>query len=119
MKKITILFLIATVFSSVAIGREHIGKASFYGKKFHGRTMANGEVFNMHNLTAAHKTLPFGTLVKVTNLYNDKFVTVEITDRGPYVGKRIIDLSKGAAVKLDMLEKGVVEVKMEILEGNG
>ncbi len=90
------------------------GQASFYGKKFHGRQTANGEIYNMNRLTAAHKELPFNTTVRVTNLSNNKSVTVRINDRGPFVGNRIIDLSVGAAKKIDMVDDGVVTVKLEI-----
>jgi rare lipoprotein A len=87
------------------------GGASWYGPGFHGRTTANGERYNMNGITAAHKTLPFGTKLRV--IYNDKSVIVRINDRGPYVGKRIIDLSKGAADKLGLTDKGVGHVRLE------
>lgn len=90
------------------------GVASFYGKRFHLRKTANGEVFNMEELTAAHKNLPFGTLLKVTNLKNGKEVWVRINDRLPQSSKRSIDLSRGAAKKLDMIQDGIVKVKMEV-----
>ncbi|HHY05146.1 MAG TPA: septal ring lytic transglycosylase RlpA family protein [Thermoanaerobacterales bacterium] len=93
-----------------------IGKASWYGPGFDGKVTANGEVFDEEALTAAHKELPFDTKVRVTNLDNGLTVLVRINDRGPYITGRNIDLSKGAAQKVDMLEKGVVSVKMEILE---
>lgn len=92
------------------------GKASYYGPKFHGRKTANGEVFDQHALTAAHKTLPFNTVCKVTNLFNKKQVTVRINDRGPFVGNRILDLSLGAAKKIDGLSQGVMDVKIEIMK---
>jgi len=93
------------------------GYASWYGGKFHGRKTANGETYNMFAMTAAHRTLPFDTWVRVTNLENGKSVVVRINDRGPFKDKkrRIIDLSLGAAKELDMLETGVVEVRLEIL----
>lgn len=91
------------------------GKASYYGKRFEGRTMANGEPFRRHRLTAAHKTLPFGTKVKVTNLNTRKTVKVKITDRGPFVKGRIIDLSEGAARRLDILDAGVAPVKVKVI----
>src|SRR5687768_12194400 len=81
-------------------GTAQIGKASWYGKQFHGRTTANGEEYNMFHFTAAHRTLPLGTWVKVTNLKNGKSVVVRINDRGPYAGNRIIDLSYAAAQSL-------------------
>lgn len=90
-----------------------IGKASYYADKFIGRTTANGERFNQKKRTAAHKTLPFGTKVKVTNLANGKKVKVRINDRGPYIQGRIIDLSKKAARRLDMIQAGVVDVSIK------
>ena len=91
------------------------GVASFYGKKFHGRQTANGEIYNMNDLTAAHETYPFNTVLKVTNLMNDKTVVVRINDRKPDFHGRIIDLSYGAAKELDMLIKGITQVKLEII----
>ncbi len=90
------------------------GQASFYGAGdgYHGKKTANGETFNKNKLTAAHKTLPFGTIVKVTNLSNGQTVKVRINDRGPFVKGRIIDLSKKAAMKIDMRTKGIAEVKI-------
>lgn len=92
------------------------GTASWYGKKFHGRKTANGEIYNMHNLTAAHKELPFGTFVKVTNIKNNKNVIIRINDRGPYKKNRILDLSYAAAKKLDMINDGIADVKLEIVK---
>ena len=89
------------------------GTASFYADQFQGRRTANGETFNMHELTAAHRSLPFGTWVKVTNLNNGKDVIVRINDRGPYVKGRIIDLSVGAAKELGIVQSGIVQVKLE------
>jgi rare lipoprotein A len=89
------------------------GKASFYADSFQGRQTANGEIFKQNKKTAAHKTLPFGTKVKVTNLKNGKTVTVRINDRGPFVAGRIIDLSKRAAKKIDMKNDGIAEVKIK------
>jgi len=91
------------------------GKASWYGEAFHGRPTASGEPYDMHAPTAAHKTLPFGTRVRVTNLDNGKQTVVRINDRGPFVKGRIIDLSYGAAKKIQMLQAGVVRVKLEVL----
>jgi len=88
-------------------------KASWYGPKFHGKLTANGEIYDQMALTAAHKTLKFGTLLKVTNPKNGRAVIVRINDRGPYVVGRDLDLSKGAAIELGMLKKGVVKVKIE------
>lgn len=91
------------------------GTASYYADKFHGRKTANGETFNMNDLTAAHKTLPFGTIVKVTNLKNDKSVVLKINDRGPFVKDRIIDVSLAAAKELDMLGTGTAEVRIDVI----
>ncbi|MFC0655527.1 septal ring lytic transglycosylase RlpA family protein [Mongoliitalea lutea] len=90
------------------------GVASFYGKKFHMRKTANGEIYDMRELTAAHKYLPFGTMLKVTNLKNGLEVWVRINDRLPQSSKRIIDLSRGAAEQLDMIRDGVVKVRVEV-----
>ena len=95
--------------------RVFIGKASWYGPNFHGKLTASGEIFDQNALTAAHRELPFGTKVLVTNLKNGKSTVVTINDRGPYVKGRHIDLSKAAAKKLGMIEAGVVDVMMEIL----
>ncbi|HMR81649.1 MAG TPA: septal ring lytic transglycosylase RlpA family protein [Niabella sp.] len=89
------------------------GKASFYADKFIGRKTASGTVFRQNRMTAAHKTLPFGTKVKVTNLSNGKKAKVRITDRGPFVEGRIIDLTKKAAKRLDMVNAGVVKVEIK------
>jgi len=88
-------------------------KASWYGPKFHGKFTANGEIYNQMALTAAHKKLSFGTLLKITNPKNGKSVIVRINDRGPYIEGRELDLSKGAAIELGMLEKGVARVKVQ------
>ena len=92
------------------------GRASWYGGFFHGRRTSNGEKYNMYDLTAAHRTLPFGTRVLVTRLDNYKSVAVRITDRGPFIRGRIIDLSRSAAEELQMLGKGVARVKIEVLD---
>jgi rare lipoprotein A len=91
------------------------GTASWYGPNFHGKTTSNKEVYDMHDLTAAHNSLPFGTYVVVTNLNNGKSVTVRINDRGPFVKGRIIDLSYAAAKAIDMVGTGTAPVKLEIL----
>jgi rare lipoprotein A len=88
-------------------------KASWYGPKFHGKLTANGEIYDQMALTAAHKTLKFGTLLKVTNPKNGKSVIIRINDRGPYIGDRELDLSKGSAIKLGLIEKGVSRVKIQ------
>ena len=91
------------------------GEASYYADAFHGRTTASGERFDMHELTAAHRKLAFGTQVRVRNLDNGRAVVVRINDRGPYYGERVIDLSYGAARELHMVDAGVVPVDIEIL----
>lgn len=90
-------------------------RASWYGPNFYGRLTANGEVYTGRKMTAAHKTLPFGTRVRVTNRNNGRSVIVRINDRGPFVGGRAIDLSYAAARKLGMVESGVVPVTMEVV----
>jgi rare lipoprotein A len=91
--------------------------ASWYGVPdgFHGRRTASGEIFNAHGLTAAHPYLPFGTRVKVTNVRNGRSVVLRVTDRGPYVGGRVIDVSQGAAVRLGMISTGTAPVNIKVL----
>jgi rare lipoprotein A len=96
-------------------GSSEEGNASWYGNPFHGRRSSNGEVYDMYKLTAAHRTMPFETMVLVTNLNNGKTVTVRITDRGPFVDNRIIDLSQAAAREIDSIGPGVVPVRLEVL----
>ena len=91
------------------------GVASWYGDYFHGRVTANGETYNMYELTAAHKELEFGTIVRVTHLANGKSVDVRINDRGPFIEGRIIDLSMQAAQEIGMKEEGIADVKMKII----
>ncbi len=91
------------------------GPASWYGGKFHGRRTANGERFDMNEMTAAHRSLPFGTRVRVTNERNGRSVVVRINDRGPFVGNRIIDLSRGAAAAVGMVRSGVAPVRVDVL----
>jgi rare lipoprotein A len=91
------------------------GLASWYGRRFHGRLTASGEVFNQEKFTAAHRTLPWGTRVKVTNLNNGKSVEVRINDRGPFGKGRIIDVSRAAARVLGMVESGITTVRVEWL----
>ncbi|MFP4526945.1 MAG: septal ring lytic transglycosylase RlpA family protein [Candidatus Kapaibacterium sp.] len=92
------------------------GKASYYADKFHGRKTANGEIYDHRNLTAAHRSLPFGTMVRVINLENGKSVIVKINDRGPFVRGRVIDLSRAAAEAIDMIHIGVCEVEVIVLD---
>ena len=91
------------------------GQASWYGEKFHGRQTASGEVYDMYAYTAAHRTLPFGTRVRVRSVENGKTVVVRITDRGPFVDGRIIDVSYAAARDLGMVRAGVVDVELEVI----
>lgn len=91
------------------------GKASYYADKFEGRLTANGDIYRHSELTAAHKTLPFGTRVVVKNLANSRTVVVRINDRGPFIKGRIIDLSRAAAKKLGFIDKGVTEVELKIV----
>jgi rare lipoprotein A len=98
-----------------APGTTLTGVASWYGPGFHGRRTSNGERYDMDRLTAAHKTLPFGTLVEVRNLDNDRTVVVRINDRGPHVKRRIIDLSRAAAEAIDMVGPGTARVALKIL----
>lgn len=90
-------------------------RVSWYGKEFHGRATANGEIFDTQELTAAHKTLEFGTLLKVTNPHNKKSVIVRINDRGPFVRGRDLDLSQTAAESLGLVKHGVLKMKVEIV----
>lgn len=113
-----ILFFVALCTAGQAQVQQ--GKASFYADKFEGRPTANGEKYKHNKLTAAHKTLPFGTRVRVTNLANQKQVEVVINDRGPYAEGRIIDLSKSAAESLGFVQQGLADVSVEVLDaGDG
>lgn len=96
-------------------GGVEYGQASWYGKPYHGRQTASGEKYNMNDLTAAHRTLPFGTKVKVTRLDNGRSVVVRINDRGPFVRNRVIDLSRKSAQKIDMINDGIADVRVEII----
>ena len=89
------------------------GIASYYAEQHHGKKTANGEKFNMYELTAAHRTLPFGSKIKVTNLTNGKTVVLRVNDRGPYVKGRILDVSKGAAIELGMIQRGTASIRIE------
>lgn len=102
--------------SSANANFRQVGTASWYGPGFHGRKTASGERFDQNKLTAAHRSLPLDTVVKVTNLDNGKAVKVSINDRGPYVGKRVIDLSRAAARELDMTDDGTARVRIEVAE---
>jgi len=100
-------------------GHINIGKASWYGKPFHGRLTASGERYNMYAMTAAHRTYAMGTRLKITNLSNKRSVKVRVNDRGPFYSSRKIDLSYGAAKKLGIVHKGVGRVKIEVLSSHG
>lgn len=95
-----------------AAGYDEVGNASWYGKDFHGKKTANGYIYNMYGVSAAHKTLPLGSEVRVTNLENNRSVILVVNDRGPFVSGRILDLSYGAAKELGTVEKGVVRVRI-------
>ena len=101
--------------SQLDVGIEDRGVASWYGESFHGKQAANGELFDMEALTAAHRTLPLGSVVRVVNLANGKYLHVRITDRGPYVNNRILDLSRGAAARLGMMEGGLSHVRVQLV----
>jgi rare lipoprotein A len=101
--------------ASAVAGDAQLGLASWYGEFHHGLQTASGEIFDMTQLTAAHRTLPLGTRLRVTNLENGRIVRVRVNDRGPYVAGRILDLSHQAARHLDMVERGVVPVRLDIV----
>ncbi|OFY67551.1 MAG: hypothetical protein A3H98_03440 [Bacteroidetes bacterium RIFCSPLOWO2_02_FULL_36_8] len=109
-------FLTLFLFSCSRSLYTETGVASWYGDDFHGKKTANGEIFSKRKLTAAHKTLNFNCMVKVTNLDNGKSVVVRINDRGPFVKGRIIDLSKKAAKKIGLIKSGTAKVKIVAVE---
>lgn len=118
MRNILLLTLVMTGW--VASAQIQTGKASFYADKFEGVPTASGEKYRHNKMTAAHKTLPFGTKVRVTNLANNASVEVVINDRGPYVEGRVIDLSKSAAEKLGFIRDGLADVRIEVVDaGDG
>lgn len=100
---------------SDAIGFKEVGFASYYSDEFIGKRTSSGEYYNPQEFTAAHRTLPFGTKIRVTNLENGKQAVVRVNDRGPFIDGRIIDLSKSAAKFLGFLEKGIVKVQIEVI----
>ncbi len=110
LKKIVIFLFVSVPVFAMA---QEIGQASFYAHKFHGRKTACGEIYDMHDLTAAHRKFPFGTLLRVTNLSNEKSVLVRVTDRGPFIKKRIVDVSYAAANALGFVSKGVANVEIK------
>jgi len=120
--KLTSSLLTATflLFAGISLAQVQTGKASFYADKFEGIPTASGEKYRHNKLTAAHKTLPFGTIVRVTNVSNNKSVDVTINDRGPYVEGRVIDVSKAAAEQLGFINFGLADVKLEVIDpGDG
>lgn len=114
--KIHLSFFFILLFCFTSFGQTQTGKASFYAKKFAGRTTANGEKFNPRNYTAAHRNLPFNSKVLVTNLANNKSIVVRINDRGPFVSGRIIDLAPAAAERLDFINAGVTDVIIKVVD---
>jgi len=100
----------------IAVRSVSTGEASWYGPGFYGNRTANGELFRPGTLTAAHRTLPFGTKVRVTNLWNGRSAIVRINDRGPFHGRRVIDLAHGAASQLGLISSGIAQVKLEVLQ---
>lgn len=120
MNKICFSLLLSLMIAPSLLAQTQTGKASFYADKYEGRTTASGEKYKHNKLTAAHKTLPFGTKVRVTNIANNQTVEVVVNDRGPYVDGRIIDLSRSAAEQLGFINLGLAEVKLEVIDaGDG
>jgi rare lipoprotein A len=113
-----LLLLSLLVFTCSIYSQENIikGKVSYYANKFHGRKTASGKIFDNTKLTCAHKTLPFGTLLKIINPIDGRFVIVEVIDRGPYIKKRVVDLSRSAFLKIGSLEKGILNVEIEKID---
>ena len=118
---LTLLLLLAPGCAATAAGRKsahaEVGVASYYAKQHEGRPTASGATYDADRLTAAHRTLPFGTRVRVTNLANQKSVVVVINDRGPFRKDRVIDVSRRAARELGILEAGTARVRLEVLHG--
>ena len=111
-----LIFCIFSIITLIDASNSIYGKASWYGSKFHGKLMASGKKYNMYDYIAAHKTLPLGTLIKVTNLKNNRWVYVKVMDRGPYVKGRVLDLSYLAAKKIGLIKSGVAKVKIDIVK---
>jgi rare lipoprotein A len=116
MRKVKLLAPVILALSILPAFGLQEGFASWYGGKFNGRLTSSGEVFDTNEKTAAHRTLPFGAIVKVVNLDNGKFTIVKINDRGPFVDGRIIDLSRAAAQEIGMVAQGVARVSLEVLD---
>ena len=113
MRRTVLLLITLVICTSTSISfSQQSGKASYYSHRLHGRKMSSGSAYHKDSLTCAHRTLPFGTLLEVRNKKNNRSVVVKVTDRGPYVRSRIIDLSYAAAKELDMLQQGVVLVEI-------
>ena len=112
-----LVLAVGTALPAVA-GGDQCGIASWYGPGFHGRTAANGEIYNQNAMTAAHRTLPFGTIVEVTRRDGGGSVEVRITDRGPFIAGRVIDLSRAAARAIDMVDAGIVPVRLTVVRGS-
>lgn len=116
MKKLFLLSLLVFTCSTYSQETTLKGKVSYYANKFHGRKTASGKRFDNTKLTCAHKTFPFGTLLKIINPIDGRFVIVEVIDRGPFIGKRIVDLSRSAFLKIGSLEKGILNVEIEKID---
>jgi rare lipoprotein A len=116
LKRVFAIFISSIIY--ISAGAQEAGLASYYNDYFTGKTTASGEKYDPNKLTAAHKSLPIGTMIKVTNLANDKSVIVRVNDRGPYVKGRILDLSKSAAIQLGLLQSGFARVSYTIMETN-
>lgn len=99
-----------------AVGDIQYGVSSYYADKFHGRRTASGEIYDMYGISGAHQTLPLNSIVKVTNLENNRAIVIRVNDRGPFIKDRIFDCSYGAAIKLEFISKGTAIVKVEVLE---
>jgi rare lipoprotein A len=110
-----LLFILVASTLSVQASDNFEGSASYYADKFEGRKTASGDLYIHNKYTCAHKTLPFGTKLKVTNLANNKSVIVTVNDRGPYTGSRLLDLSKSAAQEIKMVNQGVARVSIQII----
>jgi len=117
-KSIVLVLILSFFFSLSSDSFENFpeyGNASWYGGPLHGRKTASGERFDMHSFTGAHKKLPFGTIIRVTNLRNGKEVFIRVNDRGPFVKGRIVDLSRAAAKAIDFTNKGVIRVRIDVV----
>ncbi|MCU0324640.1 MAG: septal ring lytic transglycosylase RlpA family protein [Spirosomaceae bacterium] len=115
---ISVLFF-SNAYTQVSLGSESYGKASYYAGKFYGNRTASGETLSKEEFTCAHRTLPFGTMIEVTNLSNNKWCVVRVNDRGPFAHDRVLDVSEPAAQKLGMKGAGVVKVKLMVVGDNG